>query len=492
MKVRQVLIFILAVIALLGVLMLVFPKDGIRLGKDLVFYFPSFSEFFLPDDDVKVDIDSIIALNEFDADTLEEEEEDSIVSVDVTEMKKKIPHLEYPANNPYALNDFFAKLYQQTATGKVRILHYGDSQIEGDRITAFVRSRLQNRFGGMGMGLTTAGALYSQFSMIQTNSENWERFQGFMGQQKVRDKKYGAMMSFSRFSPLVEEVEDEEIQPDTILYKAWLDFKKSNMAYGNTKQFKHIRIFYGNARTKTKIKLISEGEVLLTDSLKKGEGVHEFVYKSATPIENIRLEFESYDSPDFYALSFEDNTGLYMDNIALRGSSGTFFAANDISTLSQMYAKLDVDLLILQFGGNVMPYIETEEAAKRHANYFHSQINLLKRLIPNVNIIVIGPSDMSIKEKEKYITYPILETVVDELKDATHRAGAVYWDMYRAMGGKNSMVAWVNSTPALAASDYTHFSPQGTSVIANMFYNSLILDYNSYLSKTKKATEDAN
>ena len=31
---------------------------------------------------------------------------------------------------------------------KVRIMHYGDSQIEGDRISGRLRERLQKEFGG--------------------------------------------------------------------------------------------------------------------------------------------------------------------------------------------------------------------------------------------------------------------------------------------------------------------------------------------------------
>jgi len=76
--------------------------------------------------------------------------------------------------------------------------------------------------------------------------------------------------------------------------------------------------------------------------------------------------------------------------------------------------------------------------------------------------------------------------VRDELKAATHKAGGVYWDMYKAMGGKNSMIAWVNASPPLAGTDFTHFTPQGTSVIANMFYNALILEYSSYNERMKK------
>ncbi|NLA24495.1 MAG: hypothetical protein GX879_05970 [Bacteroidales bacterium] len=477
MKVRQILIFVVVVIAMLGLLMWVFPRDGIKIGKDFVLHFPTFSEFFAAKQP-EIDIDSLISV-QFDIDEIEEDEELSFLDID--ELKKMVTSLEFPEENENALDVFFEKLNNIDDLGKLRIMHYGDSQIEGDRITAFFRSRLQNKFGGYGMGLNTVGALYSQFSIVQTNSDNWKRYQGFIGTEKVRDKKYGAMISFSRFSPMLDSAD----MPGEDLYTAWIDFKKSDIAYANTKQFKKVRLFYSNAKSPTQITLYSNEVVLLIDSLYAGEDLYEFTYQSPDFIENIRLELESYDSPDFYAISFEGDEGIFIDNIAMRGSSGTVFSTNDVDLLSQMYSKLGVDLFILQFGGNVVPYIKDKEAAKRHANNFASHIFLLRRLVPDACVIVIGPSDMSTKDKEDYITYPILPDIVDALRDASHRAGAVYWDMFTAMGGENSMVAWVNASPQLAGQDYTHFTPNGTSVIANMFYNAFILEYNSYIERNK-------
>ena len=47
---------------------------------------------------------------------------------------------------------FYAAL-QTSAKRSVRIVHYGDSQIEEDRISMILRRRLQDRFGGGGIGL---------------------------------------------------------------------------------------------------------------------------------------------------------------------------------------------------------------------------------------------------------------------------------------------------------------------------------------------------
>jgi lysophospholipase L1-like esterase len=51
------------------------------------------------------------------------------------------------------------------------------------------------------------------------------------------------------------------------------------------------------------------------------------------------------------------------------------------------------------------------------------------------------------------------------------------------MGGHNSMPSWVNAQPELARPDYVHFSARGARLVANMFYNALILEYNNYLEE---------
>jgi lysophospholipase L1-like esterase len=481
MKAKHVLYFVLSVIAILGILMIVFPKNGIRINKDFILYMPSFEEMFFPKAVSKVDTDSIIK-NQIDIDKLHPEG-DSTGEFNLEEIKKLVTPMEFPANNLTALDPFFAKLATMDTDGKIRIMHYGDSQIEGDRITGFIRSKLQGRFGGKGMGLCNPVAIYSQFSIIQENSANWSRYSGFgFIDPNVKHNKYGPMIAFNRFAPLTDSTWK---QPST-KYSASLSFSKSTIGYSNTAQFKNVSIYYGNSKASVKITVKSGETVLATDSLKSGDGLSIYTYKSSSYLDNIKFEFEGYDSPDFYSVSFEDDKGIYIDNVALRGSSGTVFTTGNGALLGQVYANLDVDLFILQFGGNSVPYIQDKKSAQQFANYFYYQMTYLKSLVPDVCIIVIGPSDMSVKIKDSYVTYPNLETIITEIKAATHKAGGVYWDMYKAMGGKNSMVAWVNSNPQMAGTDYTHFTPYGTTVISNMFYNSFIVEYSAYTERMKK------
>jgi lysophospholipase L1-like esterase len=479
MKIRDVLFFVWGVIAILGIIILVFPKDGLKITDNFILYFPTFEEMFytskndndIPKIEKQQNIDELIDENK---------------EFDIEEIKSKITPLEFPENNPHALDRFFAKLENETQTGKVRIMHYGDSQIEGDRITAYLRNRLQSKFGGFGCGMLSPITIYAQFSIKQIASENWMRFSGFgYSNYTASHNSYGPMISFCRYSYPVDTPFLTPSQP----YKAWVEFFESELAYSNTKKFREIQIIYGNANTKTQLIIKSNNEIIKTDSLNSGAGPYLYNYVHSDYLNRIRFEFESYDSPDIYGISLEDQTGVVVDNIALRGSSGTVFTTTNTELLANSFNLLGVDLFILQFGGNSVPGLPDKKSAENFANYFYYQIAFLKNIMPDACFIVIGPSDMAYKEKDAYISYPNLENIINELKKATHRAGGVYWDLYKAMGGKNSMIAWVNANPPLAAPDFIHFTPQGAQVAANMLYSAIFFEYTNYKNQQNKSAQ---
>jgi len=97
---------------------------------------------------------------------------------------------------------------------------------------------------------------------------------------------------------------------------------------------------------------------------------------------------------------------------------------------------------------------------------------------------------MSIKKEDYFETYPYLENVRDALKEASFKAGAGFWDMFSAMGGKNSMPSWVVAEPALASTDYIHFSPRGARIIAELFYEALNYEYETYRYKNAEANKE--
>ena len=68
-------------------------------------------------------------------------------------------------------------------------------------------------------------------------------------------------------------------------------------------------------------------------------------------------------------------------------------------------------------------------------------------------------------EEGDLYSYSWIPRVVEALREAVCAHGAAYWSIYDAMGGANSMSAWVNQ--GLGSGDYIHFSQRGADVMGD-------------------------
>jgi hypothetical protein len=78
------------------------------------------------------------------------------------------------------------------------------------------------------------------------------------------------------------------------------------------------------------------------------------------------------------------------------------------------------------------------------------------------------------KDGDRFITYPLLESVRDALREASLGEDALYWDLFEVMGGRNAMPAWFASEPSLASSDHVHFTTKGARRVAELFDQGLM------------------
>ena len=81
-----------------------------------------------------------------------------LIPVDEKGPAKKYPYVNTIFNrlfNSGGLDSFYHKLYdlKKTGTGVVNIVHIGDSHIQADYLSGFVRTSLQQYFGNAGRGL---------------------------------------------------------------------------------------------------------------------------------------------------------------------------------------------------------------------------------------------------------------------------------------------------------------------------------------------------
>ena len=64
--------------------------------------------------------------------------------------------------------------------------------------------------------------------------------------------------------------------------------------------------------------------------------------------------------------------GVNVDNIPIRGSSGTFFSQIDSNSISLTAKTLNVRLVMLEFGGNMMLLILTLKRLDRKNKFANS------------------------------------------------------------------------------------------------------------------------
>jgi hypothetical protein len=500
---KNILVFLLITFGLIVLLSAIFPEKGLNIYDNVTLNFISFDEILNDNSVENKDISGILNntnLDEESADKAFEQTsnktvdsvlvDDKYVYFEAVQIKidSVIRHLEFPGGNKKVLDAFFEQL--ATIKGKnemLRIMHYGDSQIETDRISSFLRNKFQTQFGGIGPGFVSAVNAFDYGSpMVQSATGTWKRYTAYGRiDTLVKHSRYGVLANFCKFSPLIDtsvhSLANSDILPKPSEYKAQLSFSQSSASYALARSYSRCRMFYGYNSDKFKVVAYSDEQLLSDEILAPADGLKVKTWTFSNTPKTLRFEFEANDSPEFYGFAFDGYSGVAVDNIAMRGSSGYMFTQMNGSMLANFYNMLNTKLLILQFGGNVVP--SQKNNYDFYKKGFSAQLKKLKRLVPDITIIVIGPADMSKKENDKYVTYPAVPLIRDALKAATFENQCVYWDMYEAMGGENSMPGWVFNNPPLAEKDFTHFTPQGAKYIAKMFYNAFMFEYNSYLKR---------
>jgi len=395
-------------------------------------------------------------------------------------LKSKINRLEFPDSTQLTLLPFFESLRSKSYNKKgIRVLHYGDSQIEGDRITSYLRSRLQAKFGGGGVGLVPAVPQSCQpYAIMQSTSSNWEKITLADHDRNLSGiNRYGVLGGYSSFTP------NRNIFSKST-NEAWIQFKRLRESNYSTRNFDRIRIFYGYNSKPFMVELNAEGKTYDAELIPNTNTLSTLSWSINQSTNRFEIKFNGDSGPLIFGISLETSWGVIVDNIPIRGSSGIDFTKTDMSFMKVMLQMLNAKLIILQFGVNVVPNIV--ENYKYYENQFYNQIRAIHAALPDAAIIIIGVSDVARKEGLRYTSYPNIEKIRDAQKNAALKAGVPFWDCYKAMGGKNSMAAWENAEPPLASKDFIHFTYRGANLVAEMFYAALMSEYEEYLLKNKK------
>ena len=481
MRPRHIAYIIWIVIALLGVVCWAVPAGGFSIGK-WTLRWPTLAEALeLTNEGMKeLTSDSLLA----EADTTTFIPTDSVIPQDTLVVKDSIPKKSLPviptvniANTDTRtyLSAFYAAL-DSVNTKPVRVVHYGDSQIEEDRITNVLRERWQKEYGGGGTGLLPLHQTIPTRTIRQWINMN-EKVQSAQGGPKrylvygprsmrmIESDDYGVMGQVAVMdSALVKGSENIVMNIDPINKKR----KPHNY-------FNRVRVLTDSAYVIKNFELrIKSGDSLnVIGSQESRLKSKDFLLPDSTTKCEIHLQGRG----NIYGVSLETEKGVIVDNIPMRGCSGNIFTHIDSAQLSAFYRETNTKLIILQFGGNMIPQTENTSTISGYVrSTLRQQIRYIRSCAPQAAILFIGPSDMSTNIDGQMTTYPLVPYMDKLLKKMAAEEQIAYWSLYDAMGGKDSMVRWVEN--GLAGSDYVHFTHAGANKMGKALYNWL-MDFHS-------------
>jgi len=358
--------------------------------------------------------------------------------------------------NVKELYKFFRAL-RKSRSKKIRIAHYGDSILLGDVITENLRQNLQNKFGGDGIGFLSISPddIRMKRTVRQTVSGNWIKGSITKGNPK-------------HFPIGISGLTAKATGNSKVKYKTTKFMRTS-------RSFNVVRVFYSNAGSSSSIKYSFESNKFKIKKLQPGPGVKEIILRSTHLETSIDINFGGAAGTFIYGVSLETGNGVYVDNFPLTGNSGVSLTQLEKKTLKAFNKYLNYKLIIIQFGVNATQLTMNFNWYK---NKMIRVINHFKKAFPDASILVISVGDKSIKRGSRFVTDPKVIQLLRTQKKIIAKTKVAFWNLYEAMGGKNSLNKWVNAGPPLGLRDYIHFTNLGGKVVADLITQALMKEYN--------------
>lgn len=369
----------------------------------------------------------------------------------------------------YEKNDLWDDPLARNRPDFIRILHYGDAQIENDHITSTLRRLMQADFGGSGPGLLPI--LRSSWSNFQfKKSGQWnvvktdanDMLRGNFG-------LYTAYLAPPALNALLQKSNDQGLLRFTIPaeYRTGRLFAEA-IAHADISEY-NLQLTADNRKVAPCRMIEAFGQQRLTYPLHQEK--------------DISLYLKLLKNHNLYALALNDTIGISVDNISMPGYAGEMFSVNNSLFLNTQLYLLNTGLIIYQFGS---PRLVATGSKTDYYGYYRflllKELNFIRIQMPKLPVIVVGMSGNSALEP-----HPDIEKLKAIQRECAFQTGCVFWDMEEAMGGNDAMRYWAESQPALAAHDGVHFTAKGADLVGKLLYKSLLDAYRQFLVQERKS-----
>ena len=362
---------------------------------------------------------------------------------------------------------FFEKVwaFESQDSGKVRVMHIGDSHIQAGYFTGEIRECLHK---GLGCGTKERGFVFP-FGMANTNGPlNYAAqftgdWRGFKSSSSTSRSNWG-------LAGISASTKDE---------LTTLKVYSNNHTF-DSYRFNRVRLYFRDESDAFTISLKAGG----VDSILIKKDVHDCftTFELQDLTDTLYFTFEK-DSINFEA-SFliqglellNDEPGITYSEVGVNGAEVKSFLRCD--NFTNQLATVNPDLVVLSLGTNDAYRLNFNDSIFSH--YYDSLINNIRITLPESNIILTTPGD-----GKRYRKTPLTENILvrNSILNLAKKNNCGVWDFFNVMGGLGSINHWyVNQ---LTSEDFLHLNEDGYAFQGKLFYQALSQAYNDYTRKRR-------
>lgn len=446
---------------------------------------------------------------------------ETTATMDTTATDNKDVYIDNRKNgiqNITEITSFLAKLkdLKKNNSGKVNIVHIGDSHIQADLMTNEIRENLQEFFGNGGRGFVfphnlvkTNGASDVRFS----SNVVWKSYRNIFPDKGDPIGLSGILLSTSS-KKLAVQLNAKEAANDFNTIKIITPENKNLFEIATAKE----EVFLKSSVPKVIIHKIKRGETvseiaekynITTSQLKKANSlkssriafgktlkipttetkevsVSESHFKPLELLKNSNYHYYHSDESlrkvyllpnkeqSEYVLSGlvleNDKPGILYHNLGVNGAK--FSDYNKYPLFFQQLKGLQPDLIVVSFGTN-------ESYGKFSNEEFMHQMELfmqnIKKTNPNAAILVLTPPP-------SFLAHHKLNTIVDGYCDEMKKAAASHhyaiYDLYTQLGGLHSVDE--NFKKGIIAADRVHYTVAGYQLQGTLLSEEIIKSFHNF------------
>jgi lysophospholipase L1-like esterase len=344
----------------------------------------------------------------------------------------------------------------------VRIAVYGDSNLTMDFQTGEMRRVLQARYGDAGHGFVALG-------------QPWSHYQH-------RDVRHGASAGYAAYAISTTPIGDGGYGLGGIAVenqwqgaRTFVETAALGAPVGT--HVSRFDVYFLRQESFGTFDAEVDGERAVRVDTAKGAERSLGRYQIVTDDAPHRLELVA-SSPArvrLFGVTLErGGPGVVVDSFGVGALNTRAMTKNDPELERAMLRERGYDLIVFMTGANDVFTMEDVPSGMRML------LELQREALPGVPIVLVTPADRGKEESFE----PTL-AVVEQRRQVAEDNGVASWDLWRAMGGRDSMSRFVSAK--YARFDGIHFNEAGGALVGDLFVRALLSGLRDHLDAHPEA-----